>query len=87
MFKGKNLKQLQDLSRMAVESSKQLDSQIGLINATISETLKNANESEKPEIENIMALTTKAINLAKQGKSDQAQELIKTFENGRKNNK
>lgn len=87
MFKGKTLDQLNQLSKMAVESSKQLDSQLDLLNETIAETLRQADDSEKSEIEKIQALTTKAINLAKMGKADQVNDLINNFKNGRKSNK
>lgn len=83
MYKGKTLDQLNQLSKMAVESSKQLNQQMGILEETISETLRNAPEDQKIEIEKLKGLTNKAINLAQQGKIEDVNELIKSFKNGR----
>ena len=83
MYKGKTLDQLNQLSKMAVESSKLLSQQMGIFEETISETLRNAPDDQKIEIERLKGLTSKAINLAQQGKIQDVDELIKNFKNGR----
>lgn len=42
-------------------------------------TVKGAPEGDKQKIEEIRVLSIKAIELAKQGKGDEAQQLIKNF--------
>ncbi len=81
------IEHLKKLSAMAVESSKELNKQIDLMGDVVKETLKDAPEDQKSEIEQLQALMTKSFNLAKQGKADQVNDLIKNFRNGRKSNK
>lgn len=83
MSNGKTLDHLQQLSKMAMESSKQLNQQMSILENVMSETLKNAPEENKAEIEKVKALTNKAINLAKQGKMQDVDQIIKYFKNGR----
>lgn len=84
MYKGKNIKQLQEMAR---ESSRKLNLELRIFDETMSEAVKGAPEEQKAEIENVKAMCQKAISLAKAGKLDKAQETIKDFQNGRKNNK
>ena len=84
MFKSENIKELQELSRKAVS---ELNTQIRIFESSINQTLENVNEDEKSEVEKLKALSTKAINLAKMGKADQAQQLIKDYQDERKGNK
>lgn len=83
MSNGKTLDHLQQLSKMAMQSSKQLNQQMSILENVMSETLKNAPEENKAEIEKVKALTNKAINLAKQGKMQDVDQIIKNFKNGR----
>ena len=84
--KQERIDQLKKLSAMAVESSKQLNSQIGLVGDVLAETLRDAPEEHKRDVEELQALMTKSINLAKQGKTDKVNEIIKQYKDGRKNN-
>ena len=84
MFKQNNLKQLQE---MAKESGKKLNLELRIFDETMAEAIKGAPSTDKNAIEQIKGLSQKAINLAKNGKVKEAQELIKDFNNERKNNK
>lgn len=85
--KQEKIDQLKKLSAMAIESSKQLNSQIRLVGDVLAETLRDAPEEHKREVEELQALMTKSINLAKQGKTEKVNDIIKKYRYGRKNNK
>lgn len=84
MFKQNNLKQLQEMAR---ESSKKLNLELRIFDETMAEAIKGAPEEHKKTIEEIKGLSQKAINLAKNGKVKEAQQIIKDFNNERKNNR
>ena len=52
----------------------------------LQDTVKRADESEKPAIEQTIALTKRALALAKQGKREEAEKLIKDFKYGSQDN-
>lgn len=83
MFKSD---QLNSLIKLAEESKNQMNIHIRIFDETMSEMIKGVPEKDKGEIEKFKALSQRAINLAKEGKSEEAQELIKNFQNGRKGN-
>tara|TARA_R110000851_G_scaffold108617_1_gene230027 strand:- start:12184 stop:12423 length:240 start_codon:yes stop_codon:yes gene_type:complete len=72
--------------KQQAESAKKLFSEINnqnrIFGELIDDAMMGAKETEKPEINKIQMLTKKAINLAKQGKLDEAQTLIKNYRNG-----
>ena len=84
MFKNSNLKQLQE---MAKESSKKLNLELRIFDETMAEAIKGVPDSEKQIVEQVKGLSQRAINLAKNGKIEQAQQIIKDFNNERKDNK
>lgn len=53
----------------------------------LNETLKNAPEKDQGKVEEVRILTSKVFGLAKQGKVEEAQKIIKDFSNGSKGNK
>ena len=69
-----------------LETSKKLFSEINIQNRIFGElidnAIKGAPDQDKPEISKIKLIATKAINLAKQGKAEEAQTLIKNYSNG-----
>ena len=81
MFKDQNL---QDMIMLARKSAEQLNSEIVIFDKILDSTLKNAPEEDKRELEEVKALATKAVNLAKMGKAEEAQNIITQFKNGRK---
>jgi len=75
--------QLENVQKLA----KGIEKQNRIFDETLTQAVKGADKSDKPEIERIIALSKRAIGLAKQGKSEEAQELIRNFKpNGSKNN-
>lgn len=84
MFKNQNLN---SLLQLAEESRKQMNLQMSIFDGVLNEMVKEVPEKDKDKIEEFKALTQRAINLAKEGKTEEAQELIKNFQNGCKNNR
>lgn len=85
MFNSNNFKELQ---KMAEQAAKTSELHLKLLDETLKGTLQGvSDEKDKQQIERLMGMTTKAINLAKQGKPEQAQEIIKNFSDGRKSSK
>lgn len=58
---------------------KEVNKQNRIFENIIDSALKGAPESDKSEINKIRILSQQAVNLAKQGKLDDAQNLIKNF--------
>lgn len=79
MINTKTLKQ-------QLENAKKLASQINVQNTifeqTLQEAVKGAPEEDKRELEKVRVLSIKAISLAKKGKLEEAQDVIKQFQNG-----
>lgn len=75
--------------KQQMETSKKLFSEINnqnrIFGELIDNAMKGAPDQDKPEISKLKLMATKAINLAKQGKSEEAQTLIKNFSNGNQN--
>lgn len=79
-----NIEQLKKLSEKANE---QMKAQMNLLDGTFREMMIQLPENEAKEVERLKMLTNKSIQLAKQGKADEAREIIKNFQHGRKDNK
>lgn len=76
---------LNTIKRQAEMSKKlfaEINNQNRIFEQTIESAMKGAPESDKPELNRIRMLTKKAIALAKDGKSEEAQQLIKDFKHG-----
>ena len=74
-----NLKQQMESAKKLVEETK---TQSRIFEQILQETVKGVDESQKAKIAEVQLLAKKAINLAKQGKGEEAQSLIKTFKHG-----
>lgn len=72
------------LSRKAIAEIK---NQNRIFETTLQEAVKGAPNEDKKKIEEVRQLSVKAMNLAKEGKIEEAQNLINTFKDGFKNNK
>lgn len=83
MINIENIKRQCELAKSAVSEIKK---QNRIFETLMHEAIKGAPEEHKKDIQRIQVLATKAINLAKQGKSEEAQNLIKDFQNGSTNN-
>lgn len=72
-----------------MEASKKMFNEINnqnrIFGELIDNAMKGAPDQDKSEISKIKLMAKKAINLAKQGKSEEAQTLIKNFSNGNQN--
>jgi CHASE3 domain sensor protein len=84
MFDNEYLSQLIKLGKTSTESA---NIQMKVLDETMKDMLRKVDDKEKPEIEKLMATMNKSIALAKQGKSAEAQEIIKQFSDGRKSSK
>lgn len=80
MYKSANLN---SLLQLAEDSKKQLNLSLAIFDETINEAIRNVPDADKGEVERFKAISQQAINLAKAGKSKEAQELIKNFTDGR----
>ena len=80
MYKSANLN---SLLQLAEDSKKQLNLSLAIFDETMNEAIRNVPDADKGEVERFKAISQQAINLAKSGKSKEAQELIKNFTNGR----
>lgn len=78
---------LLELTKLAEKSIDELQGQINLFDLYLQETIKSVSEEDKKEVEKVRAISTQAFELAKMGKANEAQELIKKFEDERKGNK
>ncbi len=84
MFKTEDLAQLQKNSELLAEQMKQ---SFSIFEKKIEDALLQAPEEDKKAIEDVKAVTQRAINLAKMGKAEEANKLLKDFQNGRQSNK
>lgn len=80
MYKSANLN---SLLQLAEDSKKQLNLSLAIFDETMNEAIRNVPDADKGEVERFKAISQQAINLAKAGKSKEAQELIKNFTDGR----
>jgi len=83
MFDNKGLDKL---LRMAEESQKTLDLHMRIFDVNMDETIKKAPEEDKKAIEECKGICQSFINLAKNGKFEEGEELIKKYKDGRKSN-
>lgn len=79
-------KNLQELIDLANQSQKTLDLKLSVFDKTMQEVLKNVPEEQKNEIQKIQSLTNKVINLSKEGKVNEINEILKQFGHGSKSN-
>lgn len=91
MSSNENLENLKRLSEMAIELSGQLQENISIFERQLEEKIKSAPEKDKNKLEDVRALTSQAISLAKTGRVKEAENLIKQFQqrfqNERQSNK
>lgn len=77
-----DLKTIKAQSELSKKLFKEIENQNRIFENTIESAMKGAPESDKAKINEIRMLSQKSINLAKQGKLDDAQTLIKNFRHG-----
>lgn len=82
-----DLKMVLEQSELAQNAMDQIKVQNRIFENTIQQALIGAPESDKKEIDNVKNLMANVTKLAKEGKINEAQNLIKEFQNGCKNNK
>lgn len=80
MYKSENLQQLMNLAQ---KSAQQINKEITIFDQWIKDVQKNVPDDQKSQVEEINALLIKAVNLAKMGKAEEAQELVKNYKHGR----
>lgn len=69
-----------ELSKKAVS---EMNKQNRIFDNLLNEAVKGAPEKDKKTIESLRIKSMKAIRLAKEGKSEEAQQIIKDLQNGR----
>lgn len=72
-----NLKELLKISTKAIE---ELTAQINIFTGVVDQAVKSVPEEFKGDIAEAKAVTTKAINLAKMGKAEEAQAVLTDFQ-------
>lgn len=73
----KNIKKQIELSKNAVSEMKK---QNAIFDTLLQEAIKGAPEEHKPAIDKMRSVVIKVKNLAKNGKLQEAQELIKQYQ-------
>ncbi|HET8839200.1 MAG TPA: hypothetical protein VFM82_09450 [Flavobacteriaceae bacterium] len=76
-----NKADLDQLKRLSNEANEQMKRQMNLLDGTFNEMMVKLPNDEAKKVERLKVLTQKAILLAKQGKADEAQKIIKEFQN------
>lgn len=79
----KNIESQLELSRKAISEMKKQNT---IFETLLSEAIKGAPEEDKKEIDKIRSLTLRVQKLAKEGRIDEAQSLIKDYNYGSQNN-
>lgn len=74
-------------ANISKEAIQQIKNQNRIFETILHEAVKGAPNEDKSKIEEVRMISKKVIDLAKQGKSEEAQQMIKDFQNGGKNNK
>lgn len=80
------LHQLKELLKSSEKAAMEIKNQNRIFGSTLQEAIKGAPIEDKDKIDQVRILSLKAIELAKQGKSEEAQQLIKEFNNGGQGN-
>lgn len=80
-------KNLNELISLAQNSAKTLDVQLQAMDGIMREVIRNVPEHEKAEVERVQGLMQRVQKLAMSGNIQEATELIKQFQDGRKNNR
>jgi len=80
-----DLKIILQQSELAREAMTQMNIQNRIFETEIQKALEGAPDSDKKKIEEVKTLMNTVINLTKEGKTTEAQNLIKNFQNGGKN--
>lgn len=80
-----DFKRLKELANMAQNASKQLDPLIKGFSESLDIAIKNVPDEHKGEVEKVKSIFNKSFNLAKEGKTSEATEIIKNFKHGCKN--
>lgn len=76
---------INELLKSSQAASNELSKSMGLLDELMSETLRKAPESDKKKIEEIQIKTKQIIQLAKNGDTKAAHELLNTIKNGQGN--
>jgi len=81
-----DLKMILEQSELAKTAIDQINVQSRIFENTIQQALMGAPEGDKKQIEGLKTLMANVTKLAKEGKINEAQNLVKEFQNGGKNN-
>lgn len=81
------LNALLEQAKLSQKAISEIQNQNRIFETILQEAVKGAPNEDKKKIEEVRQLSINAINLAKQGKIEEAQNLIKKFSDGNKNHK
>ena len=76
-YKNLDLKELQKLSK---NLDSQIKTQISIMDETFDKMIKELPNEEASKIENFKGVFQRSMNLVKEGKTSDAQDLIKSFD-------
>lgn len=68
--------------KLAQKAVVEIKNQNRIFESILQEAVKGAPNEDKKKVEEVRLLSLKAINLAKEGKIEEAQNLIKIFKDG-----
>ncbi|AHK11387.1 hypothetical protein F132_41 [Flavobacterium sp. phage 1/32] len=74
---------LDSLIKLSEQNRKQMELELAKFDKVFEEVIKGVPEDQKGQIEKVKIISNKAIQLAKEGRQEEANELIKTIQNER----
>lgn len=83
---GLDLKTIIEQTKLSKKSMIEIQNQSRIFENILFEAVKGAPKKDQKKVEEFRQLQIKVLNLAKEGKINEAQNLIKTFSDGGQNN-
>ena len=74
---------LGSLIKLSEQNTKQIEIEMAKFDKVFEEVVKGVPEDQKGEVERVKIICNKAIALAKEGKQEESNQLIKTIKNER----
>lgn len=79
-----NNAEIERLFELSKTLSQKVNNDLKLVDALNQNVIKNLTDEQKGEMDKYLAITNKALNLSKEGKQDEAINIIKEMQNERK---
>lgn len=79
--------QIQGLIELSRKAKEDMNRQLDILDGTFSELVKKLPKEEADQVDRLKGYTQRAINLAKKGKQEEANDIISKIRNEYKNTK